>query len=78
MRVIQKREIIRKTGGAIIIVRTMAPKRADVLRYKRSQMLIIEIRPIIPYCFAVSQDIEISHWRKGSNRLQEWQYPSTS
>lgn len=60
LRVIQKRETTRKTEGATIIVTIKAPKKADELSHKGSQTLIIETRPIIPYCFAVSQDIEAS------------------
>ena len=46
--------------------------------YKESQIPIIGIRPIIPYCFVVSQDVEMSHWHIGSNRLQEWAHPMSS
>ena len=42
------------------MVITTEPKDPAPLMDKMSQILIIEIRPIIPYCFAVSQDIEIS------------------
>ena len=64
MRVIQNREITRKTGGAVIMVRTTEPKKPAPLTDKKSQILIVEIRPIMPYCFAVSQDIEISLTKK--------------